>query len=71
MKLNSFWLGVLRGVGYPALMLVLTYFSDANHIASAGVSLTVAATIAGIIAGLEHYVESQTGSAMFGAVKPN
>lgn len=69
MKINSFWLGVIRGIGYPVITLVLAYFSDVNHIAGAGVSLGTAAVIAGIIGGLEHAFEATSGSALFGAVK--
>lgn len=71
MNLSPFWLGVLRGIGYPAVTLVLAYFSDVNHIMSAGVSLTTATLLAALIAGIEHAVEGQTGNALFGAVRTN
>lgn len=67
--LNQFWVGVLRGVGYPALMLVLAYLSDANHWASGGISLTVATLIAAVFSGLDHWLESKYGTVAFGAAR--
>jgi hypothetical protein len=69
MNLNPAQLGLIRGLLYPVLVLVLTYFSTAEHLASLGVSASAAVVIAGFLSSLEHFVAADSGKALFGAAR--
>jgi hypothetical protein len=69
MKLNPAQLGLIRGLLYPILVLVLTYFASAEHLASLGVSATTATIIAGLLSSLDHFIEQENGKALFGTAK--
>lgn len=61
-------LGILRGVGFAAILAVLSYLGDATHLALLG-NPFIETAIATIALAFEHGLENKTGKALFGAVK--
>jgi hypothetical protein len=61
-------LGALRALGVVVLIAVLNWFGDATNLAGI-FSPAVDSIIAMIALAIEHSMASQTGSALFGAIK--
>lgn len=69
MQINSSaFLGLLRGVGFSAIIAALSYLGDATHLTILG-SPFVETAIATLALAFEHGLEAKTGKALFGAVK--
>ena len=67
MNVSPAVLGLLRGVGFVALIAVLNFLGDATNLS--GVFNTQTDSLIAIVAlGIEHMIEGQTGNALFGAV---
>lgn len=68
MKLNltPAQLGLIRGLGVAILMVVLKYVGDTANL-NGLVSDGTAAIVSMFALSIEHYIESRTGSSLFGA----
>lgn len=60
-------IGILRGLGFAALLAILTFLGDAAHLA--GLSPWIATIISTAALAEEHSIEAKTGGALFGAVR--
>lgn len=67
--MSTAWKGFFRGVCVIGLEGVLSYIGVAGHLDGI-VSAGLAAVVASGALALEHWVEAQTGYALFGAISP-
>lgn len=70
MNISPSVLGLIRGLGYPLLAVLLAYFSVVEHVTSLGISAGTAIVIVGFISSIEHFLAARStdGKALFGAV---
>lgn len=68
MSLTPAQLGFVRAIGYTLLTALLAFLANQANLTGI-VGDSAALIIAGLAASLEHYIESQTGNALFGAVR--
>lgn len=65
MSITPAQLGFLRAIGVAFVLFLLTYLGDASHL-NGILSAGTATVVAGLALALEHYIEDNTGKALFG-----
>jgi hypothetical protein len=65
--MNQTMLGIVRGLGVALLTTTIAYFADPAHLTF--LSASTGALISAMLLSLEHYIEGDTGRALFGAVR--
>ncbi len=67
--MNTKTIGFIQGMLYPVLMVIITYVIQ-NLGGSGLVSAGSATIITGVLSLIENALETSTGKALFGMVKP-
>ena len=68
MTLSASQIGFIRGLGFTALLAILTYLGNSAHLAGV-VTTSVATIISSLALAWENSLTAKTGNALLGAVK--